>query len=73
VQTQNLRPVKFGEHRGVMFDFTGKLTDGPDYKGLVGAVVANKQLYLVIYLAADPYYFEKDRDEAEAIIRSLSI
>jgi hypothetical protein len=70
VETANLRPVKFGERRGVMFDLTGRLTDGPDYKGVVGAFVAEDKLYMVIYLAADPYYYERHRDEAEAIIRS---
>lgn len=73
VSTSNLRPAKFGERRGVMFDFTGRLTDGPDYKGVVGAAVANDKLYLIIYYGADPYYFEKYRDEAEAIIRSARI
>lgn len=73
VSTSNLRPAKFGERRGVMFDFTGRLTDGPDYKGVVGSIVANDRLYLMIYLGADPYYFELHRDEAEAIIRSVRI
>lgn len=73
VSTSNLRPVKYGERRGVMFDFTGRLTDGPDYKGLVGSVVANDQLYLMIYFGADPHYFDKHRDEAEAMIRSVRI
>lgn len=73
VSTANLRPTKFGERRGFMFDFTGRLTDGPDYKGVVGAAIANDKLYLIIYYGADPYYFEKHRDEAEAIIRSVRI
>ena len=73
VSTSNLRPAKFGERRGVMFDFRGQLTDGPDYKGVVGSVVADEKLYVVIYFGADPYYFEKHRDEAEAIIKSARI
>jgi hypothetical protein len=73
VDTANLRPTKFGERRGVMFDFTGRLTEGPDYQGVVGAFIADEQLYMVIYLAAVPYYFEKHRDEAESIIRSASL
>lgn len=70
VATANLRPVKFGERRGVMFDFTGQLTDGPDYQGVVGAFVADDKLYMMIYFGAAPYYYEKHRDEAESIIRS---
>ncbi len=70
VHTENLRPAKFGEQRGVMFDFTSRLTEGPDYRGLVGAFVASEQLYVIIYLGADPHYFAKHRAEAEAIILS---
>lgn len=70
VETENLRPARFGEQRGVMFDFTGQLTDGPDYRGLVGAFVSSDRLYVVIYLGADPHYFDKHRAEAEAIILS---
>jgi hypothetical protein len=73
VETSNLRPTKFGDRRAFMFDFVGKLTDGPDYKGVVGAAVVEDRLYLIVYFGADPYYFEKHRDEAEAIIRSARI
>jgi hypothetical protein len=73
VETENLRPLKFGEQRGVMFDFNARLTDGPDYRGVVGAFIQADKLYMIIYVGADPYYFEKGRDEAEAIIRSARV
>jgi hypothetical protein len=68
VETSNLRPQRFGDDRGVMFNMDIKVTDSPDYKGLAGAFVADGKLYLMMYIAADPYYFEKNLAEAEALI-----
>ena len=68
VETSNLRPQRFGDDRGVMFNMDIKVTDSPDYKGLAGAFVADGKLYLMMFIAADPYYFEKNLAEAEALI-----
>jgi hypothetical protein len=73
VSTSNLRPWRFGEQRGVMFDLQVAVNDRPDYSGMVGAFVANHSLYLVIYLAAEPYYYGKHLAEAESIIRSARL
>ncbi len=68
VETDNLRPHRFGEHIGVLFDLRMTLAVGPKYRGLVGSFIAADQLYMIIYLAADPHYFEKYLREAEWII-----
>lgn len=73
VGTSGLRPQRFGEHRGVMFDLDVAVSDGPDYRGLAGAVVVDDRLYLLLYLAADPHYFDKHRAEAEALITSARL
>ena len=73
VSTSNLRPQKFGEQRGALFDLDGQLSDGPNYRGVAGGFVANDRLYLVIFLAATPHYDEKHRDAAEAILRSARL
>jgi hypothetical protein len=70
VQTANLRPHRYGEDRGILLDVEAAVTDGPDYKGLAGAFVANDALYLILYVAAVPYYYEKDLAEAQSIIKS---
>jgi hypothetical protein len=69
VQTANLRPHRYGEDRGILLDLQVAVTDGPDYKGLAGALVADDELYVILYLAAVPYYYEKDLGEAETIIK----
>jgi hypothetical protein len=73
VRTEHLRPNRFGEKRGLMFDMIVSVSDGPDYRGLTGAFVHEQQLYLLMYFGAVPYYYEKDREEAEALIKSARI
>lgn len=73
VATSNLRPHKFGEQRGYMFDLDAVVTDSPRYKGVVGAFIANDELYIMWYIGAMPFYFDKHRADAEAIIRSATL
>lgn len=70
VSTANLRPYRFGDHAGVMFDIDATVTDSPKYRGIVGAFIADDKLYLMYFLGAVPHYYEKNVAEAEAIIKS---
>lgn len=71
--TSNLRPHRFGQHQGFLFNVEASVTESPDYKGVVGAFIVNDKLYFMYYLAADPYYYEKDLSAAEAIIKSATL
>jgi hypothetical protein len=73
VNTSGLRPHRFGDNQGILFDYEASLTDRPDYRGLVGAFVANGHLYLITYTAAEPYYYGKYIDEAKMIIESATL
>ncbi len=73
VNTEKLRPNRFGANRGFLFNMVVSVSDGPDYRGLTGAFVHEQQLYLLIYLGAEPYYYEKRREEAEVLIKSARI
>lgn len=73
VSTENLRPHRFGENRGVLFDLSATVTDSPAYKGLVGAFVSNDKLYVMYFLGATPHYYGKHIAEAEAIIKSATV
>ena len=73
VNTSSLRPHRFGENRGVLFDLEASLTDSPDYRGMVGAFIANDLLYIMIYVAAEPYYYGKRVDEARSIIETATL
>ena len=69
VETSWLRPHRFGDKKGIMFDLEVKVSDGPDYRGVTGAVVSDEKLYLIIYLAAVPFYYDKHLEEAMGIIQ----
>jgi hypothetical protein len=73
VNTSGLRPHRFGENRGVLFDFEASLTDSPDYRGMVGAFIANELLYVISYSAAEPYYYGKHLEEAKMIIETATL
>lgn len=73
VETANLRPQKYGENRGILFDLEVSVSDGPDYKGVVGALIVDEKLYMVFFLAAEPYYYQKHIDEALEIIKSVRV
>lgn len=73
VETGQLRPHRFGDDRGILFDLEVKVSDGPDYKGVVGAMVVENFLYLIVFLGAEPYYYEKLVDEALEIIKSARV
>jgi len=70
VQSTGLRPATYGDRKGFAFDLTLALNDGPDYQGIGGGFVVDGRLNLVIFLAAVPYYFDRDREGAAALIAS---
>jgi len=70
VSTSGLRPHRFGENQGVLFDFDASLTDSPDFRGLAGAFIVDELLYMMLYVAAEPYYYGKHIDEARSIIET---
>jgi hypothetical protein len=70
--TSALRPHTFGTHQGFLFNVEVRVTESPDYRGIVGAFIAGTKLYFMYYLAADPNYYEKDLAAAEAVIKSAT-
>lgn len=73
VETSMLRPHRFGENKGIMFNLDVSVSDGPNYRGVTGAMVVNEKLYLIVFLAAVPHYYEKHLDEAVQIIKSSRV
>lgn len=73
VSTSKLRPHSYGGQRGFMFDINAVVTDSPMYNGVVGAFIADEKLYLMWFMGAEPFYYEKHLSEAEAVIRSAQL
>ncbi len=70
VSTSALRPHSFGDNVGIMFDISAEVTDGPAYRGSVGAFISNDKLFTVWYVAAIPHYHGKHSELAQAVIAS---
>src|SRR5262249_10540449 len=70
VASSNLRPVQYRPDKGFAFDVKVTVSDGPDRNGVVGGFVADGKLNLVMFLAVVPYYYDKDRERAAAVIAS---
>jgi len=73
VNTANLRPQRFGADAGIMFDLSATVTESPEYRGMVGAFIADDRLYVLYFLGAVPYYYDKHIGAAEAVIKSASL
>lgn len=73
VETTNLRPHRFGDENGILFNMIVAVSDGPGYRGVVGAFVVAERLYLILYLGAEPYYYGKHLDEALVIIKGARV
>ena len=73
VTTSNLRPQRFGENSGIMFDVEATVTETPKYKGMAGAFIVEDKLYFMYFLGATPYYYAKYREQAEATIKSATL
>ncbi len=73
VSTENLRPWGFAEHRGVMFDLAVTVTESPDYRGMVGAFIVEDRLYMIMFVAATPHYYDKHIANVEALIKGAAI
>jgi hypothetical protein len=73
VRTENLRPQRFGDNRGILLDLEIALGAGPDYRGLAGSFIAESELYVLLYVAAVPFYYEKALPEAESMVTSARL
>ncbi len=73
VSTSRLRPHRFGDNKGIMFDVSAVVTESPVYKGVVGAFIASDELYIMWYFGAEPYYYGKHLSDAETIIGSARL
>jgi hypothetical protein len=70
VTTSNLRPQRFWRQRrpDVRCGRAAGRWRGP--QGTVGAFIADSKLFLMVYLAVDPYYFDLNREAADGVIVS---
>src|SRR5262245_31311579 len=73
VESNNIRPQRYGSDAGVAFEVTITPAELATYKGSVGAFIAKQKLYVIMYIAAEPYYYGKYRAVAERMIGSAKL
>ena len=73
VETSNLRPHRYGDNRGILFDLAVTLSDGPNYRGVAGALIVNEKLHIIFFLGAEPYYYQKHLEDALVIIKGARV
>ena len=72
VGTSSLRPQGFGKHGGFMFDIEASVTESPDYRGIAGGFIDDNKLFMALFLAAEPAYYDKHAADAATVIRSMT-
>ena len=73
VEGTGLRPAAFGSATGFRFELTLQTQEGLIKRGLAAGAVQDGKLQLIVYLAADLYYYDKYRNEVEGIVASVEM
>lgn len=69
---KRIEPHSFGGRKGFRMEFTYATKAGLKKKGLLRGTVTGGQLYVIVYTAADIYYYDRDLPHAQAIMNSVS-
>lgn len=71
VSSSGLRPYPVAGMQGLLVDLQLTGADGPSRRGRAMAFVQNRELYVLLYLAAWPHYAEKHLDAAMTVMNSV--
>ena len=71
INSTNFKNYKIDNFDGITFDIEGKNELGLIYKGFVVAVVKDKKLYLIYFIAPKIEFYKKYHKEAKKIISSI--
>jgi len=73
VEGTGLRPAEFGGTKGYRFELSLQTAEGLMKRGMAIGTVREQKLQFVVYMAADMYYYDTYREEAERIFASLQL
>lgn len=72
IRARGLRPADFGTRPGFRFELAFASQAGLPYRGLgLGMIDDENQLHLILYLGAEPHYYDAYRDAVEGILASV--
>jgi hypothetical protein len=73
VAIKDARDHGYGGIAGFVFDLEVNLPSGPDHKGAAGGFVYEGRLYVIIYSAESPGYFDGNIDVVRQLIDSATV
>ena len=72
VAIKDARDHGYGGIAGFVFDLEVNMPSGPDHKGAAGGFVYKGRLYVIIYSAESPEYFDRHIDVVRQVIDSAT-
>lgn len=73
ILASNVRPATVDGHSGTQFEFTGKYPNGLEMQGDVLMVEADEKLNIIFYTAPKMHYYDKYKNDVDAIFNSISL
>jgi hypothetical protein len=73
VSKKDARDHGIGGVAGFVFDLEVNMPSGPNHKGVAGGFVHEDRLYVIIYSAESPEYFDRHIDVVRRLIDSVTV
>ncbi len=71
VQTFEMKPWKFADVDGFRFEYIFTTKSGLRKRGFTVGAVHDERLFMIVFSAAELYYYEKFADELEKLVSSV--
>ena len=73
ITSDGLRPASMNGRRAAMFDLKIIAAEAPEFRGRTIVCVADRKLYVLVFVAADIYYFDKHWPVTDALMQSARL
>jgi len=73
IQSEGLRPARFGAIDGLRFEFSASTAAGLNYRGMVLAAAHGDELTFLLWMAPSEYYYGRDAASVAHILDSARI
>lgn len=71
IETSDMKPWKFADTDGFRFEYSFTNKSGLRKRGFAVGTIYKEKLYLIVYAAAELYYFDKYAGELEKVVSSI--
>ncbi len=70
IQSEGLRPARFGDVDGLRFEFKASTNAGLQYRGMVVAAARSDRLSFILWMAPAEYYYDRDAMNVSRLLDS---